>query len=101
MSSYCLKCKKNLENIKSRVSNSSNGRIMLLSKCAICGNKKSRFIKKEEWSGILGLKTQLNKILWLGDILLCMYKMNEIVTKLLLAGAKSMSEMHLKQPRFT
>ena len=45
---------------------------MILSKCAICGSKKSRFIKKQEVSGILsnlGLKTLLNKIPLLGDIL--------------------------------
>ena len=45
---------------------------MILSKCAICGSKKSRFIKKQEASGILSnlaLKTQLNKIALLGDIL--------------------------------
>ena len=44
---------------------------MKLSKCAICGSKKSRFIKKEEISGILsnlGFKTTLNKIPLLGDI---------------------------------
>ena len=28
-------------------------------------------------------------------------KMNETVNKFLLAGDKSMSQMHLKQPRFT
>ena len=46
---------------------------MILSKCAICGSKKSRFIKKQEASGILsnlGLKTPLNKIPSLGDILI-------------------------------
>ena len=45
---------------------------MLLSKCAICGSKKSRFIKKQEVNGILsnlGLKTPLNAIPSLGDIL--------------------------------
>ena len=45
---------------------------MILSKCAICGNKKSRFIKKQEASGVLsnlGIKTPLNKILLLSDIL--------------------------------
>ena len=45
---------------------------MILSKGAICGNKRSRFIKKPEASGILtnlGLKTPLNKIPLLGDIL--------------------------------
>ena len=39
MESYCLKCKKNTENINPRVSNTSNGRTMVLSKCAICGSK--------------------------------------------------------------
>ena len=33
MKSYCLKCKKDTENIDPRVSNTSNGKIMLLSKC--------------------------------------------------------------------
>ena len=45
---------------------------MILSKCAICGGKKSRFIKKQEASGILsnsGLKTPSNKIPLLGNIL--------------------------------
>ena len=72
MKSYCLKCRKDTENINPRVSNTSNGKTMILSKCAICGSKKSRFIKKQEVSGILsnlGLKTPLNKIPLLGDIL--------------------------------
>ena len=48
---------------------------MLWPKFAICGTKKSRFIKKQESKGILsslGLKTLLIKILLfslLGDIL--------------------------------
>ena len=45
MKSYCLKCKNDTENINPRVSNTSNGKTMLLSKFAKCGNKKSRFIK--------------------------------------------------------
>ena len=53
MKSYCLKCRKNTENINSRVSNTSNGRTMILSKCAICGSKKSRFIKDQEPKGLL------------------------------------------------
>ena len=72
MSSYCLKCKKNTENINSRVSKTSNGKTMILSKYVICGSKKSRLIKKQEPSGILsslGLKTLLRKIPLLGDLL--------------------------------
>ena len=46
MSSYCLKCKKNTESINPRVSKTINGKTMILSKCAICGSKKSKVIKK-------------------------------------------------------
>ena len=45
---------------------------MLSSKCAVCGNKKSRFLKEQEAKGFLsnlGIKTPLNKILLLGDLL--------------------------------
>ena len=45
-----------------------NGRTMLLLKCAVCDSKKSRFIKGLLSS--LGLKTLLNKIPLLEDILL-------------------------------
>ena len=62
MSSYCLKCRKNAENTNPR----KNSKTMILSKCAICGSKKLRFVKKQEASGILsnlGLKTLLGDIL--------------------------------------
>ena len=48
MKSYCLKCRKNTENINPRVLSSSNGRTMVLPKRAICGSNKSRFIKNQE-----------------------------------------------------
>ena len=72
MKSYCLKCRKNTENINPRVSKTSNGKTMLLSKCAICGGKKSRFIKNQEAKGLLsnlGDRILLHKIPILGDIL--------------------------------
>ena len=72
MKSYCLKCRKNTENINPRVSKTSNDRTMVLSKCARCGSKKSRFIKNQETKGLLsnlGLRTPLSKIPVLGDIL--------------------------------
>ena len=68
MESYCLKCRKSTENIDPNVSANSNG----LPKCAICGSKKSRFIKSQEAKGILsklGIKTLLSKVPMLGDIL--------------------------------
>ena len=71
MLSYCLKCKENTENIDPNVSATSNGRTMILTKCAICGSKKSKFIKKQEAKGLLsnlGIRPPLNKIPILGDI---------------------------------
>ena len=46
MPSYCSKCRKNTESINQIVPKTSNGKTMILSKCAICGSKKSRFIEK-------------------------------------------------------
>ena len=72
MESYCLKCKKYTKNINPQVSSTSNGKLMILSKCAICGSKKSKFIKKQEAKGIvssLGIKTPLSKRPLLGDVL--------------------------------
>ena len=42
MKSYCLKCRKDTENINSRVSKTSNYKTMIISKCAKCESKKSR-----------------------------------------------------------
>ena len=72
MKSYCLKCRKDTENINPRFSNTSNGRTTILSKCAICGSKKSRFIKNQEAKGLLsnlGVRTPLSKVPVLCDIL--------------------------------
>ena len=72
MKFYSLKCRKDNENINSRVWNTSSGRTMILSKCAICGSKKSRFIKNQEAKGLLsnlGIRTPLRKVSLLGGIL--------------------------------
>ena len=65
MLSYCLKCKKNTESINPKVSKTTNGKMMILSKCAICGSKKSKFIKEQQAKGLLSnldIRTLLNKI---------------------------------------
>ena len=46
MESYCLKCKKYTKKINSQVSSTSNGKLVVLLKCAIWGSKKSKFINK-------------------------------------------------------
>ena len=50
----------------------SNGKAMILSKCAVFGSKKSRCVKNQkakELSSNLGLRTPLGKVPILGDIL--------------------------------
>ena len=69
MKSYCLKYRKNTENINPRVSKTSDGRAMVSSKYAIC--KKSRFIKNQEANGLLsnlGVRTPLSKVPILDEI---------------------------------
>ena len=63
MNSYCLSCKKDTENINPKIVRTKNNRLMRLSKCAICNNKKSRFIS--QGSGLLdslGLNTPQNRM---------------------------------------
>ena len=72
MKSCCLKCQKDTKNINPRVSSTSNGKTVFLSKCMKCGSKKSRFIKNQEVKGLLsnlGIKTPISKAPLLGDIL--------------------------------
>ena len=60
------------ESINPRVSKTDNGKTMILSKFAACGSKKPKFIKEQQAKGLLsnlGIRTPLNKIPLLGDIL--------------------------------
>ena len=67
-----LKCKKHTKNINPQISSTSNGKVMILSKCEICNSKKSKFINKQEAKRLLsklGIKTRFSKLPVLGDIL--------------------------------
>ena len=69
---YCLKCRKNRKSKNPKAARTKNGRIMLLSECAVCDSKKSKFIKQQKPSGLLsslGIKTPLNKIPLFGLLL--------------------------------
>ena len=60
MMTYYLKCKRNTKNIDAKMIKTKNGRVALLSKCVVCGNKKTRFITEQKVSRILssvGIKT--------------------------------------------
>ena len=70
MKSYCLKCRNDTENKNPKVSNTSDSKKTILSKCAMCGSKKSRFIQDQEAKGLLsnlGVRTPLSKVPILGD----------------------------------
>ena len=72
MLSYFIKYRESTESVNPKGSETNNSKKMILTKCAICGSKKSRFIKKQEESGILcsfGLTTPSSKVPLLGDIL--------------------------------
>ena len=65
MKTYCLKCKKDTENLDSKIFKTKNNRLIMQSKCSDCGIKKSRFVKEQEAKGLLsnlGIKTPLSKI---------------------------------------
>ena len=69
---YCLKCRKNAKSKNPKVAKTRNGRIMLLSKFAVWGSKKSKFIKEKDASGLLsslGIKTPLSKVRLVGPFL--------------------------------
>ena len=65
METYCVKCRKNAKNLNSKIFKTKNGRLIMQSKCADCGTKKSRFVKVQEGKGLLsnlGIKRSFSKI---------------------------------------
>ena len=82
METYCANCKKNTANKNSSVRKTKQNRLIHLSNCAVCDNKKSTFIKNKKLSNDE-------------------FKMSNIINKFLLPGDKFMPELHLKQPGFT
>ena len=62
---YCLVCKKYTKNTNPKIVRNRQNRLMIQSNCAICGSKKSRFIKEQKALGILsnlGIKTPLSQV---------------------------------------
>ena len=60
MQTYCVKCRKKLKVETQLIFKTKNGRLIMQSKCANSGLKKSRFVKEQEAKGLLsslGLKT--------------------------------------------
>ena len=65
MKTYCLKYKTNTDNFDPKMFKTKNSKVIMQSKCSVCKNKKSRFIKEPDAKGLLsnlGIKTPLSKI---------------------------------------
>ena len=65
MKTYCVKSRKDTENVDPKMVKTKNSRLLMQSKCTVCGIKKSIFVKEQEPKGLLsnlGIKTPLSKI---------------------------------------
>ena len=65
MKTYCMKCRRDIENIDPKMVRTKNNRLVMQSKCSVCWSKKSRFVKEQEVKSLLsnlGTKTPLSKI---------------------------------------
>ena len=65
MKTYSVKCREKTEDLNSDIFRTKNGKLIMQSKYADCGVKKSRFVKQQEAKDLLsnlGIKTPLSKI---------------------------------------
>ena len=65
MLTYCVKCRKDTENIDPKMVRTKINRLVMQSKYSICGIKKSRFVKEQETKGLLsnlGIKTLVSQV---------------------------------------
>ena len=65
MKTYCVRCRKDTDNIDPKMFRTKNDRLLMQSKCSVCKNKKSRSVKEQDAKVLLsnlGIKTPLSKI---------------------------------------
>ena len=65
MKTYCVKCRKDTENIDPKMFRTKKNRLIVQSKCSACRIKSSRFVKEQEGEDLLsnlGIKIPLSKI---------------------------------------
>ena len=68
MKTYCVKCRKDTENIDPKMVRTKNNRLIMQSKCSACRIKNSRFVEEQDTKSLLSnlrIKTPLSKILLL------------------------------------
>ena len=62
MKTYCMKCRKDTENIDPKMVRTKNNWLVMQSKCSVCGIKESRFKEAKALLSNLGITTPLSKI---------------------------------------
>ena len=65
MKTYYVKCRKDTNNIDSKIFRTKNNRLFMQSTCSDYKNKKSQFVKKQDAEGLLsnlGIKAPFSKI---------------------------------------
>ena len=65
MKAYRVKCRKDTENIDPKMVRTKDNRLIMQSKCPVCGIKKARFVKEQGAKDLLsnlGIKTPFTKI---------------------------------------
>ena len=81
MKTYCVKCRKDTENIDPKMVRTKNNRLVMQSKCSACGIKRSRFAKEQEAKDLLsnlGIETPLSQIPLLNIFVLSASPLNTI-----------------------
>ena len=62
---YCLGCRKYTKSINPKIVRNKHNMSMIQPNCAVCGSKKSRFIKEYKAMGLLsnlGIRTRLSQV---------------------------------------
>ena len=62
---YCLACRKYTKSISPKIVRNKHNKSMIQPNCAVCGSKKSRFIKEHQAMGLLsnlGIRAPLTQV---------------------------------------
>ena len=59
---YWVKCRKDTDNIDPKMFRTKNNALLMQSKCSVCKNKNSRFVKEQDAKSNSGINTPLSKI---------------------------------------
>ena len=65
MKTYCVRCRKDTNNINPKIFKTKKNKLLVQSTCSDCKNKKSRFVKEQDAKGLLsnlGINTPFSKI---------------------------------------